>query len=51
MIDANKATVATFEVEPTQTIFSQEISEAGNYRIGSTGSNIDVYYIIIEYYA
>ena len=44
-------TIGTFEVEPSQTKNTVVVEEAGTYRIGSTGSNIDLYYIIIEYYA
>lgn len=43
--------ICDFDVEPSQTIFTNVVEEAGTYRLGSTGSNIDVYYIIIEYYA
>ena len=51
MANANKVVVASFDVEPSQTVSTVEITEGGTYRIGSKGSNIDVYYIIIEYYA
>lgn len=53
MVDANKKSVATFAVPPTQTVATNEIeiAEGGTFRIASTGSNINVYYIIIEYYA
>lgn len=50
MANADKKVVATFNVEPSQTLSTCEIDEAGTYRIGSAGSNIDVYYVIIEYY-
>ncbi len=43
--------ICDFDVEPSQTVFTNVVDEAGTYRVGSTGSNIDVYYIIIEYYA
>ena len=50
MANTDKKVVASFDVEPSQTISTCEIEEGGTYRIGSKGSNIDVYYVIIEYY-
>ena len=51
MVDADKKPVCEWAYGPTQAVVSNEIENAGTYRIGSKGSNIDVFYIIIEYYA
>ena len=51
MVDADKSPVCEWAYGPTMAVVSNEIEKAGTYRIGSTGSNIDLYYIIIEYYA
>lgn len=40
-----------YDIPPSQVVVSQEIEKGGTYRVASTGSNIDLYYIIIEYYA
>ena len=48
--DSSKV-VATFDIPSGQDIVSNEIAKGGTYRIASGNSNIDVYYIIIEYYA
>ena len=51
VVDANKKAVCEYAIGPEQTIDSNDIAEGGVYRIGSKGSNIDLYYMIIEYYA
>ena len=51
MVDADKKAVCEWAFGPEQDIISNEIAKGGTYRIGSKGSNIDLYYIIIEYYA
>ena len=51
MVDANKKAVCEYAIGPEQAIVSNEIEAGGTYRIGSKSSNIDLYYIIIEYYA
>ncbi len=51
MVDANKKPVCEYAIGPEQAVVSNEIEQGGTYRIGSTGSNIDLYYLIIEYYA
>ena len=51
MVDSNKKAVCEWAFGPEQDIISNEIENGGTYRIGSKGSNIDLYYIIIEYYA
>ncbi|MDE6849879.1 MAG: InlB B-repeat-containing protein [Clostridia bacterium] len=51
MVDANKKAVCEYAIGPEQAVVSNEIAEGGTYRIGSKSSNIDLYYIIIEYYA
>lgn len=50
LTDTNKKEFASYEISPSQTLVTNTISEAGTYRIGSKGSNIDLFYIIIEYY-
>ena len=42
--------VATASAEATQTLTTMEVNKGGTYRIGSLGSNISLFYIIIEYY-
>ncbi len=51
MVDASKKAVCEYAIGPEQAVVSNEIPQGGTYRIGSKGSNIDLYYIIIEYYA
>ena len=51
MVDSAKKPVCEWAFGPEQDIISNEIEKGGTYRIGSKGSNIDLYYIIIEYYA
>lgn len=51
LVDANKKAVCEYAIGPEQAVVSNEITEGGTYRIGSKGSNIDLYYVIIEYYA
>lgn len=50
MANKENKLVTEFEIEATQTKVTQTITDAGVYKIGSKGSNIDVYYIIIEYF-
>ena len=50
MVDADKKAICEWAFGPEQDVISNEIKSAGTYRIGSKGSNIDLYYIIIEYY-
>ncbi|MDE6557488.1 MAG: hypothetical protein K2K39_00115 [Clostridia bacterium] len=51
MVDANKKAVCEYAIGPEQAVVSNDIEAGGTYRIGSKGSNIDLYYLIIEYYA
>ncbi len=52
MVDENKKEACDrYAYGPDQAVVSREIEKGGTYRIASTGSNIDIYYIIIEYYA
>lgn len=51
MVDSSKKAVCEWEFGPEQDVKSNEIEKGGTYRVGSKGSNIDLYYIIIEYYA
>ncbi|MBQ9706809.1 MAG: hypothetical protein IJV78_02850 [Clostridia bacterium] len=50
MVDASTATVGTFEAGGSVTITTVEIDTAGTYSVGSTGSGIYIYSIIIEYF-
>ena len=51
LVDENKKLAYEYPIGPEQTIESYELENGGTYRIGSKGSNIDLYYVIIEYYA
>ena len=47
----NGTVVNGFAANPGQTtVTSSDITEGGTYRIGSAGSNIALYYIILEYF-
>lgn len=52
LVDANNtsSSYATFEAGTSTSITSYEAQSAGTYRLGSTGSGIYVYQIIIEYF-
>ena len=43
--------VTTFDAPTSQAVTSQDLTEAGTYQIGSAGSGIYIYAIIIEYYS
>ena len=50
MVDSTGANVGSFEAGTSVTLTSVDVNEAGTYSIGSAGSGIYVYVIIIEYY-
>lgn len=50
LVDANKAEVGLYEAGTSVTVSSVEIDKAGTYSVGSTGSGMYLYYIIIEYF-
>ena len=50
MVDASGSTVGTFDAGGSVTITTVEIDTAGTYSVGSTGSGIYIYSIIIEYF-
>lgn len=50
IVDSNKTSVGSAAANQALSITTLDIENAGTYQIGSTGSGIYVYYIIIEYY-
>ena len=50
MVNSSNKTVASFEAPSAVNVSSAEITEAGTYSVGSAGSGMYVYMIIIEYY-
>ena len=50
MVDEAKSSVGSFEAGASITVSSVDISEAGTYSVGSAGSGIYVFMIIIEYF-
>ena len=51
LVDSSKKAVYEYSIGPEQTVESYDLEAGGTYRMGSKGSNIDLYYVIIEYYA
>lgn len=47
---APKTNIATFDAKTALSVTTAEISEAGTYYIGSTGSGLYIYYVLIEYF-
>ena len=47
---ASNTVLGTFEAAAGTTVTSVEVAEGGTYRLGSAGSGIAVYYVIIEYF-
>lgn len=45
-----KTSISGFEAGTSITSTTYEIAEAGTYYLGSTGSNVYIYYILIEYF-
>lgn len=50
MVDASKATVGSFEAPSAVSLSTVEIDAAGTYSVGSAGSGMYIYMIIIEYF-
>ncbi|MGN0807358.1 MAG: GDSL-type esterase/lipase family protein [Candidatus Coproplasma sp.] len=51
LVDSSNAAVTSFAANTSQSITTQDITSAGTYKLGSAGSGIYVYAIIIEYFA
>lgn len=47
---APKTNIATFDAKASLSVTTAEISDAGTYYIGSTGSGLYIYYVLIEYF-
>ena len=50
MVDFSKTTVGSFEAPSAVSVSSVQIDEAGTYSVGSAGSGMYIYMIIIEYF-
>ena len=50
MVDSSGATVGSFEAGTSVTLTSVDIAEAGTYSVGSAGSGMYIFTIIIEYF-
>jgi len=50
LVDSSNAQIGSYEAGASVTVSSIDISEAGTYSVGSAGSGIYIYYIIIEYF-
>ena len=50
MVNSSNKTVASFEAPSAVNVSSAEITEAGTYSVGSAGSGMYIYMIIIEYF-
>ncbi len=50
MVDSSKTTVGSFEAPSAVSVSSVQIDEAGTYSVGSAGSGMYIYMIIIEYF-
>ncbi len=50
LYDSTGKQVGSFDAKASQSITTLEVSEAGTYQVGSTGSGVYIYYIIIEYF-
>ena len=50
MVDSAKSTVGSFEAPSAVAVSSVDITEAGTYSVGSAGSGMYIYMIIIEYF-
>ncbi len=50
LVDSSKTLIGTYEAGTSVTVSSIDIEEAGTYSVGSAGSGIYIYYIIIEYF-
>ena len=50
LVDSTGANVGSYEAGTSVTVTSIDVNEAGTYSVGSAGSGIYIYVIIIEYY-
>lgn len=50
LVDTSNNKIASFDAKASHSITTADINNAGTYRLGSAGSGIFVYYIIIEYF-
>jgi hypothetical protein len=50
LVDSTGATVGSYEAGTSVTVTSIDVAEAGTYSVGSAGSGIYIYVIIIEYF-
>ncbi|MGN1372437.1 MAG: SGNH/GDSL hydrolase family protein [Candidatus Coproplasma sp.] len=51
LVNSSNTAVTSFAANSSQSITTKDITSAGTYRLGSAGSGIYVYAIIIEYFA
>lgn len=50
LVDTSGNNIGSFDAKASHSITTLDVSSAGTYRLGSAGSGIYVYYIIIEYF-
>jgi hypothetical protein len=50
MVNASSATVGSFDAPASLAVTTIEIAEGGTYSVGSAGSGIYIFAIIIEYF-
>ena len=50
MVDSSNTVIGTFDALKSVSFSTVDVSEAGTYSIGSAGSGVYVFYIIIEYF-
>lgn len=50
LYDSTDKQIGSFDAKGTQSITTIEVNDAGTYKVGSTGSGVYIYYIIIEYF-
>ena len=50
LVDSAKQTVGSFEAPTSVLVSSLDIEKAGTYSVGSAGSGMYIYMIIIEYF-
>ena len=50
LVNSNNSNIGSYKVGPSVTVSSINIDSAGTYSVGSAGSGMYIYYIIIEYF-
>lgn len=50
LVDSSNSVIGSYEAGASVTVSSVEIESAGTYSVGSAGSGMYIYYIIIEYF-